>query len=85
MNVALVVTAVRYGAVVASHTEVVKLHKDSSGMLNGARVRDNLTGREWDVRAKVSFLVHLHRFAWLNVLNKGFQRNRTIYRLPPHP
>ena len=55
MNIALVMTAVKYGAVVANHTEVVELHKDASGRLNGARVRDNLTGKEWDVKAKVCF------------------------------
>lgn len=61
MNIALVMTAVRHGAVVANYTEVVKLLKDPSGKLNGARVRDNLTGREWDVKAKVRVLVCLHR------------------------
>ena len=55
MNIALVMTGVKYGAVVANHTEVVKLHKDASGRLNGARVRDNLTGKEWDIKAKVCF------------------------------
>ena len=54
MNIALVMTAVQQGAVVANHVEVTELHKDpSSGKLNGARVQDKLTGQEWDVRAKV--------------------------------
>jgi len=62
MNIALVMTAVKYGAVVANHTEVVKLHKDASGKLDGARLRDNMTGKEWDVKAKVCSLAYLYRF-----------------------
>ena len=62
MNIALVMTAVKYGAVVANHTEVVKLHKDASGKLDGARLRDNMTGKEWDVKAKVCSLAHPYRF-----------------------
>jgi len=61
MNIALVMTAVKHGAVVANHTEVVELLKDASGKLNGARVRDNLTGKEWDVKAKACYLIHLRR------------------------
>ncbi|KAF9370911.1 mitochondrial glycerol-3-phosphate dehydrogenase [Mortierella sp. AD011] len=52
MNVALGLTAVQYGAVIANHVEVVELHKDSNKRLCGARVRDTLTGREFDVKAK---------------------------------
>lgn len=63
MNVALALTAVAHGAVVANHTEVVKLLKKKRttllGKFNlgpeeiyGAIVRDNLTGEEWEVRAK---------------------------------
>lgn len=59
MNIALIMTAVKHGAVVSNYTEVVKLHKDESGKLNGARVRDNLTGKEWDVKAKVRPLMRL--------------------------
>ena len=54
MNMALILTAVKYGATVANYCEVVQLHKDASGKLNGARVRDNLTGEEWNVR--IAFL-----------------------------
>lgn len=54
MNVALIMTAVRLGAIVANHCEVVELHKGDAGKLIGARVKDNLTGKEWDIRAKVS-------------------------------
>ncbi|RHZ58181.1 hypothetical protein Glove_375g15 [Diversispora epigaea] len=53
MNVALALTAVSRGAVVANHVEVLNLLKDDQGKLKGAHVRDNLTGEEWDVMAKV--------------------------------
>ncbi|OBZ69059.1 Glycerol-3-phosphate dehydrogenase, mitochondrial [Grifola frondosa] len=51
MNIALIMTAVQQGAIVANHVEVTSLHK-RDGKLCGARVKDTLTGREWDVRAK---------------------------------
>ncbi|CAG8577279.1 8650_t:CDS:2 [Diversispora eburnea] len=53
MNVALALTAVSRGAVVANHVEVLNLLKDDQGKLKGAHVRDNLTGEEWDIMAKV--------------------------------
>lgn len=53
MNVALIMTAVKHGAVVANYCEVTNLHKDNNGKLNGAKVKDNLTGEEWNVKAKV--------------------------------
>ncbi|KAE8220174.1 hypothetical protein CF319_g6263 [Tilletia indica] len=57
MNVALALTAVHHGAVVANHTEVVKLYKKPSttggaDRVCGARVRDCLTGEEFDVKCK---------------------------------
>lgn len=56
MNVALALTAVHHGAVVANHTSVVKLHKKAvegkADQICGARVRDELSGEEWDVRCK---------------------------------
>lgn len=54
MNIALVMTAVHQGTVAANHTEVVALHKDANGKLNGARLKDNISGEEFDVKAKVS-------------------------------
>lgn len=71
MNVALIMTAVDHGAVVANHTEVVELHKDALGRLNGARVRDNLTREEWNIKAKVCPPVYLRRFSQLNTLTRG--------------
>ncbi|EGO19186.1 hypothetical protein SERLADRAFT_479523 [Serpula lacrymans var. lacrymans S7.9] len=52
MNVALIMTAVKHGAVVANYCEVSDLHKGGNGNLSGARVKDKLTGKEWNVRAK---------------------------------
>jgi len=52
MNVAIALTAICNGAVIANHVEVLNLLKDESGIVNGARVRDNLTGEEWNVKAK---------------------------------
>ncbi|KAF9474285.1 DAO-domain-containing protein [Pholiota conissans] len=52
MNVALIMTAVKHGAVVANYCEVKNLHKDNDGKLTGAKVKDNLTGEEWNVKAK---------------------------------
>ena len=84
MNIALVMTAVKHGAVVANYTEVIKLLKDESGKLNGARVRDNLTRKEWDVKAKVCILTHLHRSVY--IFSQGDrQRNWTIRRRSAHP
>lgn len=53
MNIALIMTAVKLGAVVANHCELTALHKNESGKLIGALVRDHLTGEELNVRAKV--------------------------------
>lgn len=52
MNVALGLTAVQYGAVIANHVEVVELMKDENKRLCGARVKDTLTGKEFNVKAK---------------------------------
>ncbi|KAG0203856.1 mitochondrial glycerol-3-phosphate dehydrogenase [Mortierella sp. GBA30] len=52
MNVALGLTAVQYGAVIANHCEVVELIKDENKKLCGARVRDCMTGKEIKVKAK---------------------------------
>ncbi|KZO96524.1 DAO-domain-containing protein [Calocera viscosa TUFC12733] len=57
MNMSLIMTAVHYGALAANHTEVVRLNKTPNPnggepQVTGARVRDNMTGEEWDVKAK---------------------------------
>ncbi|XP_063285691.1 glycerol-3-phosphate dehydrogenase, mitochondrial isoform X2 [Pelobates fuscus] len=57
MNLAIALTAARYGAATANYTEVVRLLKKTdleSGKerVCGARCRDILTGKEFDVKAK---------------------------------
>jgi glycerol-3-phosphate dehydrogenase len=52
MNVAIALTAVSLGAVVANHVEVTKLTKNEEGKINGAHVRDTLTGEEWVIKAR---------------------------------
>ena len=53
MNMALITTAIQYGAVAANHTAVTSLIKNAEGKIIGAKMRDNLTGREWETKAKV--------------------------------
>ena len=65
MNVALALTAAREGATVANHVEVVSLLKEqqtktnedggteTKQMLCGARMRDTISGKEWETQARV--------------------------------
>jgi glycerol-3-phosphate dehydrogenase len=52
MNLALILTAIKHGAVATNYTEVTKLQKDAAGKLIGATVRDRTTGAEFMVRAR---------------------------------
>ncbi|XP_035533678.1 glycerol-3-phosphate dehydrogenase, mitochondrial [Morone saxatilis] len=57
MNMAIGLTAARYGAAVANYTEVVRLLKTNDPQTGkervcGARCRDVITGQEFDVKAK---------------------------------
>ena len=57
MNVALALTAAYHGAALANHVEVTGLMKgsknaDGEPRLSGAKVRDSLTGQEWEIKAK---------------------------------
>ncbi|XP_068612403.1 LOW QUALITY PROTEIN: glycerol-3-phosphate dehydrogenase, mitochondrial-like [Brachionichthys hirsutus] len=57
MNLAIGLTAARYGAALANYTEVVRLLKTNDPQTGGekvcgARCRDVLTGKEFDVKAK---------------------------------
>ena len=54
MNVALSMTAAYHGATVVNHCEVTELLKNEKGEVKGAKLKDNLTGKEWEVKAKVS-------------------------------
>ncbi|XP_077296275.1 glycerophosphate oxidase 1 isoform X2 [Arctopsyche grandis] len=51
MNLAIALTATRHGATVANHVSVQKLYK-TDNKLSGARLKDELTGKEWDIKAK---------------------------------
>ncbi|XP_031763717.2 glycerol-3-phosphate dehydrogenase, mitochondrial isoform X2 [Galleria mellonella] len=51
MNLAIALTAARHGATIANHVSVKKLHK-TNGKLSGARLKDEISGKEWDVQAK---------------------------------
>ncbi|KAJ1303403.1 hypothetical protein OPQ81_011595 [Rhizoctonia solani] len=52
MNVALIMTAVLHGAVAANYVSLTALRKDAAGKIIGGRVKDELTGKEWEVKAK---------------------------------
>ncbi|XP_048873270.1 LOW QUALITY PROTEIN: glycerol-3-phosphate dehydrogenase, mitochondrial-like [Brienomyrus brachyistius] len=57
MNLAIALTAARYGAAIANYTEVVRLLKTpdvctGKQRVCGARCRDVITGQEFDVKAK---------------------------------
>ncbi|CAN6568519.1 unnamed protein product [Malus baccata var. baccata] len=54
LNVGLACTAALAGAAVVNHAEVIDLLKDeASNRTIGARIRDNLSGKEFDTYAKV--------------------------------
>ncbi|KAJ8551676.1 hypothetical protein K7X08_021691 [Anisodus acutangulus] len=54
LNVALALSAALAGAAVLNHAEVVTLLKDEGdGRIIGARIRNNLSGKEFDAYAKV--------------------------------
>ncbi|XP_044462515.1 glycerol-3-phosphate dehydrogenase SDP6, mitochondrial [Mangifera indica] len=54
LNVGLACTAALAGAVVLNHAEVISLIKDeASERIIGARIRNNLSGKEFDTYAKV--------------------------------
>jgi len=52
MNISIAISAARLGATIANHTRVLSLLKDGSGKVSGARCRDELTGEEFEVKAK---------------------------------
>lgn len=52
MNLMIVLTAAQHGAVCSNYVSVQSLLKDERGRVRGARVKDELTGVSWDVRAK---------------------------------
>ncbi|KAF6214579.1 hypothetical protein GE061_009322 [Apolygus lucorum] len=52
MALAVALTATRHGASIANHVRALKLLKDKEGNCCGARLKDELTGAEWDCKAK---------------------------------
>ncbi|KAK3083316.1 hypothetical protein FSP39_019284 [Pinctada imbricata] len=56
MNIAIAMSAIRMGGSLLNYTEVVEIHKskDSTGkdVVSGAKIRDRITGKEVDVKAK---------------------------------
>lgn len=52
----LVRSAVDHGALAANYTRVVGYLKDDDGRVRGARVREELTGEEFDVHARATIL-----------------------------
>lgn len=56
MCISVALTAARYGATVANHVEVLELKKKDDGkgnqILCGAKLRDNLSKKEWEIKAK---------------------------------
>lgn len=55
MNLAIALTAARYGATVVNHvsvTGVIKEKKDGKEVISGVRVKDELSGKTWSVPAK---------------------------------
>lgn len=58
MNVALAITSIRYGAAAANYTEVIEILKRTDEVTGeevvcGAKVKDRMTSREWEIKAKV--------------------------------
>lgn len=84
MNIALIMTAVKLGATVANYCGVTELHKNAQGKLVGAKVKDELTGREFNVRAKVRPHLSSHR-PTSHIQTGHHQRNRPIHRLASFP
>ena len=52
MNISIAISAARLGATITNHTKVLALNKDAEGVISGARVRNQLTGEEFDIKAK---------------------------------
>jgi hypothetical protein len=84
MNVALIMTAVKLGATVANYCGVTELHKNAQGKLVGVKVKDELTGRQFNVCAKVRPLFSSQRLV-SHIQTGHHQRDRPVHRLAPLP
>jgi hypothetical protein len=78
MNIALVMTAVKLGATAANKVEVTQLLKDAEGKIEGARVKDNLTGDEWEVKARVLSISQAVALTNLTPFSGCHQCNRAL-------
>lgn len=52
MNLSIMITAIRHGAMCGNHIKVTGLIKNDDGKLCGASVIDQITGKQWNIRAK---------------------------------
>jgi glycerol-3-phosphate dehydrogenase len=52
MNVSLGITSALHGAAVVNHTEVTEFLKEN-GKINGVKVKDNISGKEYKIKSKV--------------------------------
>lgn len=52
MNISIAITAVRQGATIANHVKVLDLIKNAEGQVAGAKCRNQITGEEFEVKAK---------------------------------
>jgi len=50
----IIKTAHNHGAIVANYTKVLRLNVDRSGTIIGARLRDEVTATEFDIKAKIA-------------------------------
>jgi len=52
MNISIAISAARLGATIANHVKVMDLIKNEAGQVAGVKARNQLTGEEFEVRAK---------------------------------
>jgi len=52
MNISIAISAVRHGATIANHVKVLGLNKDQDGITVGAQCRNELTGEQFNIKAK---------------------------------
>ena len=55
MNIALIMSVMKHDAIVANYCEVTELN---NGKINRARVKDNLTGEEWNMVGLLPSFLH---------------------------
>lgn len=53
-NTYIALTAAEEGATIANYVEMIDIIKDNEGKAIGVKARDNLTGNEFEIKAKVS-------------------------------